>query len=96
MNIESTIINSKKSKKKARKLLLNLVHFRYTFNTLPVGSKLPKLNFYENLKVLFIKLCNPIKPNKVSPDSLQIGSSKQGISSLVGRTRKMEVFGYVC
>ncbi len=54
-------------------------------NILRVGVKLPKLNFYDNLKVLFTKLCNPIKLKlmdffyKVSPESLGIRSSKQGL-----------------
>ncbi len=57
---------------------------------LTAGAKLPKLNF-----LFFTKLYHFIKPNKVSPESLQIGSSKQGIFSSAGQTRKMESFGYV-
>ncbi|WP_304092946.1 hypothetical protein [Hydrogenobacter thermophilus] len=30
-------------------------------NIMRVGAKLLKLRFYENLKILFIKLCNPVK-----------------------------------
>lgn len=55
---------------------------------LRVGAKLLELRFYENLKVLFIKLCNPLKMKlmdffyKVSPESLfGIGGSRQGIFS---------------
>ncbi len=50
-------------------------------NILRVGAKLLRLGFYENLKVLFIKLCNPVRLKlvefiyKVSPESLRIGSS---------------------
>jgi IS605 OrfB family transposase len=53
-------------------------------NILRVGAKLLKLDCDNNLKVLFTKLCNPIKLKlidflyKVSPESLLgIGSSKQ-------------------
>ncbi len=54
-------------------------------NILRVGVKLLKLDFYNNLKVLFTKLCNPFKLKlvdffyKVSPESLGIRSSKQGL-----------------
>ncbi len=54
-------------------------------NILRVGVKLLKLDFYRNLKVLFTKLCNPFKLKlvdffyKVSPESLGIRSSKQGL-----------------
>ncbi|WP_304092943.1 IS200/IS605 family accessory protein TnpB-related protein [Hydrogenobacter thermophilus] len=54
-------------------------------NILRTGAMLLKLNFYENLKLLFTKLCNPIKLKlidffyKVSPESLRIGGSKQGV-----------------
>ncbi len=56
-------------------------------NILRVGVKLLKLDFYKNLKVLFTKLCNPIKLKlmdffyKVSPKSLliEIGSSRQDL-----------------
>ena len=50
-------------------------------NILRVGAKLLRLGFYENLKVLFIKLCNPVRLKlvgfiyQVSPESLRIGSS---------------------
>jgi len=54
-------------------------------NILRVGAKLLKLGFYENLKVLFIKLCNPRRFKlmdffyEVSPESLYgIGGSRQG------------------
>ncbi len=30
-------------------------------NILRVGAKLLRLGFYENLKILFIKLCNPVR-----------------------------------
>jgi IS605 OrfB family transposase len=60
-------------------------------NILRVGAKLLELDFYENLKTLFIKLCNPIKLKlmdffyKVSPKSLLgIGSSKQELLLLQG------------
>ncbi len=52
-------------------------------NTLRVGAKLLKLSFYDNLKILFVKLCNPIRLKlinllyKVSPESLWIGGSRQ-------------------
>ncbi|MGC8767369.1 MAG: RNA-guided endonuclease InsQ/TnpB family protein [Brevinematia bacterium] len=52
-------------------------------NILRVGAKLLKLSFYDNLKILFVKLCNPIKLKlidllyKVSPESLWIGGSRQ-------------------
>ncbi len=45
-------------------------------NILRVGAKLLKLGFYKNLKVLFIKLCNPVRFKlmellfKVTPESL--------------------------
>ncbi len=51
-------------------------------NILRVGLKQKVLGFYENLKVVFIKLCNPVKVKlidfiyKVSPESLWIGSSR--------------------
>ncbi len=55
-------------------------------NILRTGAKLLKLNFYDNLKILFVKLCNPVKLKlidffyKVSPESLLgIGGSKQGL-----------------
>ncbi len=61
-------------------------------NIMRVGASLRDLSFYENIKLLFIKLCNPIKCKlvdfiyKVSPKSLQlltakIRSSKQEINS---------------
>ncbi len=70
-------------------------------NILRVGAKLHVLNFYNNLKVLFIKLCNPFRFKlidflyQVSPESLWIGSSKQGFISSAGWTREIESFGYV-
>jgi len=48
-------------------------------NILRRGAKLPRLNFYDNLKILFIKLCNPVRIKlmdlffKVIPKSLLIG-----------------------
>ncbi len=53
-----------------------------TKTLLTVGAKLPKLNF-----LFFTKLYYFIKPSKVSPDSLQIGSSKQELS-LAGWTKR--------
>ncbi len=67
-------------------------------NILRVGAKLLKLNFYDNLKVLLIKLCNPVKLKlidffyKVSPESLWIGSSRQGLIVPAGW---MEKCGYL-
>ena len=56
-------------------------------NILRVGAKLPKLSFYEDLKVLFVKLCNPVRLklmdlfSKVTPKSLLgIGGSNNGLS----------------
>ncbi|MGB9873652.1 MAG: RNA-guided endonuclease InsQ/TnpB family protein, partial [Hydrogenobacter sp.] len=52
-------------------------------NILRVGAKRIKLGFYENLKILFVKLCNPVRLKlieffyKVSPKSLWIGGSRQ-------------------
>ncbi|MFN4306721.1 MAG: RNA-guided endonuclease TnpB family protein, partial [Sulfurihydrogenibium azorense] len=54
--------------------------------------------FYENLKTFFIKLCNPVKLKlidlfyKVSPESLRIGSSRQGVKFSAGW---MEKSGYL-
>lgn len=60
-------------------------------NIIRVGAGLPKLRFYKNLKVLFIKLCNPLRLKlkdlifKVTPESLLgIGSSKERQLSLSG------------
>ncbi len=54
-------------------------------NILRVGAKLLELSFYRNLKVLFIKLCNPVRLKlmdlffKVTPESLLgIGGSSEG------------------
>ena len=50
-------------------------------NILRIGAKLLRLGFYEELKILFIKLCNPVRMKlvefiyQVSPESLRIGSS---------------------
>jgi putative transposase len=47
-------------------------------NILRIGAKLLRLNFYQNLKVFFVKLCNPKRFRlieffyKVSPESLTI------------------------
>ena len=56
-------------------------------NILRVGAKLLRLGFYKNLKILFIKLCNPVRLKlmdfffKVTPESLLgIGSSNNGLS----------------
>lgn len=62
-------------------------------NILRVGAKLLELGFYKNLKILFVKLCNPDRLKlveffyKVSPKSLGIGGSKKDHIS-VGRTEK--------
>ena len=56
-------------------------------NILRVGAKFLRLGFYENLKVLFVKLCNPRRFKlmeffyKVYPKSLTIGigSSRQAL-----------------
>lgn len=62
-------------------------------NILRVGAKLLKLTFYDNLKVLFIKLCNPARLKlmelffKVTSKSLQIvgiGGSRQEIITPAG------------
>ncbi len=61
---------------------------------LRVGAKLLKLNFYDNLKVLLVKLCNPVKLKlidffyKVSPESLWIGSSEQKLLVSAGWMEK--------
>ncbi len=56
-------------------------------NILRVGAKLLKLEFYEDLKTVFIKLCNPVRFKlmdlffKVTPESLLgIGGSNVGLS----------------
>jgi len=58
-------------------------------NIIRKGAKLPKLEFYNNLKILFIKLCNPVRLKlmilcfKVTSESLlvrgEIGGSKREI-----------------
>ena len=54
-------------------------------NIIRSGAKLLKLRFYDNLKVVFLKLCNPLKLKlvdliyKVFPKSLWIGDSKQDL-----------------
>jgi len=62
-------------------------------NIMRIEIKSLKLNFYENLKVLFVKLCNPVRMKlidflyKVSPESLlieDIGSSRQDKLILAG------------
>jgi IS605 OrfB family transposase len=63
-------------------------------NILRVGAKLLELDFYKNLKILFVKLCNPIRFKlidflyKVSPKSIWIGGSRHGDLSPAGRTEK--------
>lgn len=63
-------------------------------NIIRVGAKLLRLRFYENLKTFFIKLCNPVRLKlidlfyKVSPESLRIGSSRQGTSFPAGWMEK--------
>jgi IS605 OrfB family transposase len=68
-------------------------------NILRVGAKLLKLGFYENLKILFIKLCNPVRFKlvdflylQVSPESFWIGGSRQGVLVPAGW---MEKQGYL-
>ncbi len=65
-----------------------------SLNILRIGAKLLKLNFYDNLKILFIKLCNPLRLKlidffyEVSPESLfGIGGSKQDLIILQGGTK---------
>ncbi len=64
-------------------------------NIIRVGAKLLRLKFYENLKVFFVKLCNPVKLKlidflyKVSSESLRIGGSRQGISVPAGWMEKI-------
>jgi len=69
------------------------------FNILRRGAKLPKLKFYENIKILFIKLCNPIRIKlmdlffKVIPESLligEIGDSMREITSPAGLSLETE------
>ncbi len=66
-----------------------------TLNIMRVGAKLLKLGFYENTKILFVKLCNPLKLKlmdffyKVSPKSLWIGDSKQGVLLPAGWMEKL-------
>jgi IS605 OrfB family transposase len=69
-------------------------------NILRVGAKLLKLSFYDNLKVLFVKLCNPVKLKlmdffyKVSPKSLfGIGGSKQGPAGWMEKCGCLNGFG---
>nr|WP_281347189.1 IS200/IS605 family accessory protein TnpB-related protein [Thermosulfurimonas marina] len=65
-------------------------------NILRVGAKLLKLSFYENLKILFIKLCNPVRFKlvdflylQVSSESLYgIGGSRREVLAPVGWTEK--------
>ncbi|RLJ70429.1 IS605 OrfB family transposase [Hydrogenivirga caldilitoris] len=69
-------------------------------NILRAGAKLLRLSFYENLRVLFTKLCNPVRFKlvdflylQVSPESLLgIGGSKQGVLIPAGW---MEKQGYL-
>lgn len=64
-------------------------------NIMRVGAKLLRLSFYENLKILFIKLCNPLRLKlidlfyKVSSESLWIGGSRQGVSVPAGWMEKL-------
>mgnify|MGYP000265347860 CR=1 FL=1 len=69
------------------KVLGNVFHADLVgaLNILRVGAKLLKLDFYEDLKVLFVKLCNPVRLKlmdlffKVTPESLLgIGGSSGG------------------
>ena len=68
-------------------------------NILRVGAKLLRLGFYENLKELFIKLCNPVRLKlmelffKVTPESLfGIGGSRQGLSLRTVESNHLNAF----
>lgn len=68
-------------------------------NILRIGLKQKVLGFYENLKVVFIKLCNPTKLRlidfiyKVSPGSLWIGSSRNnGWTEKVNHMIQFEIY----
>ncbi len=68
-------------------------------NILRVGAKLLRLGFYENLKVLFIKLCNPVRLKlmelffKVTPESLfGIGGSRHGLSLRTVESNHLNTF----
>jgi len=78
MIIESVKNTSKERKEKVlNEKVLNLAHFKHTFNILTAGAKLPKLNFYRVVDFLY----------QVSPESFKIGSSKQELS-LAGWTKR--------
>ncbi len=69
-------------------------------NILRVGAKLLRLGFYENLKILFIKLCNPVRLKlmelffKVTPESLLGigGSSGNGLSLRTVESNHLNTF----
>ena len=68
-------------------------------NILRVGAKLLRLGFYENLKILFIKLCNPVRLKlmdlffKVTPESLLgIGGSSCGLSLRTVESNHLNTF----
>ena len=68
-------------------------------NILRVGAKLPRLGFYENPKVFFIKLCNPVRFKlmelffKVTPESLLgIGGSSNGLSLRTVESNHLNTF----
>ena len=68
-------------------------------NILRLGAKLLRLGFYENLKVLFIKLCNPVRLKlmdlffKVTPESLLgIGGSNNGLSLRTVESNHLNMF----
>jgi len=72
-------------------------------NILRKGAKLLRLGFYQNLKTLFLKLCNPVRLKlmelffKVIPESLlwEIGDSRQGILSPAGLSLRTEKRSYL-
>jgi len=73
-------------------------------NILRRGAKLPKLEFYDNLKVLFVKLCNPVRLKlmdlffKVTSESLLlggIGGSRREILSPAGLNLRTEKSNYL-
>ena len=69
-------------------------------NILRVGAKLLRLGFYEDLKTLFIKLCNPVRFKlmelffKVTPESLLGigGSSGNGLSLRTVESNHLNIF----
>jgi len=68
-------------------------------NILRVGAKLLKLDFYEDLKTLFVKLCNPVRLKlmdlffKVTSESfLGIGGSRHGLSLGTVKSNHLNAF----